>query len=57
MLSKKMDQQQIDAIVDTVFHLYIDGMYFDEFVQLNEKVTCEFSFSILDCLYQSVPCL
>ena len=32
-------------------------MYFDEFVELTEKITSEFAFGILDCLYTHVPCI
>ena len=54
---KQKDWDQIEAIADAIFKEYPDGMYFDEFVQFNEKVSSELFYPIFDCLYDLVPCV
>lgn len=57
LAARKTDQLQINMVTDAIFSFYTDGMYFDEFVELTEKITSEFAFGILDCLYTHVPCI
>lgn len=54
---KKYDEMQTELIVDTIFELYPDGMYFDEFVEFAEEVSCEFVYCIYDSFYHFIPCV
>lgn len=54
---KKYDEMQTELIVDTIFELYPDGMYFDEFVEFAEEVSCEFVYCVFDSFYHYIPCV
>lgn len=54
---KKYDEMQTELIVDSVFELYPEGMYFDEFIEFAEEVSCEFVYCIYDSFYHFIPCV
>lgn len=40
-----------------LFEPFPEGLYFDEFCALTEKVTSELFLAVYDCIHQCVPCV
>jgi hypothetical protein len=54
---KRRDEAQIESMVETLFEDFPEGLYFDEFCALTERVTSELFAAVYDCIYQCVPCV
>lgn len=53
----KVDSDQIDQMVESIFAEYPDGMFLDEFIQFTTQISSEFVYPIFDTMYQCVPCI